>query len=216
MNLRVTIVVKGTFRIAVDSRQGKMDFLQNTFSCDRGGVHAMLRVEKHQGLPVYSVPLAFRSPLICRRQESARFSSLFASENIISPAFATIPRPRMLRSSLGLSWALQEWPSPLVGGIGERQPSNELLLLASALALVSIEAHALADGPACAIVKQTPDGFLNLRADFSMSGKIIAKLRPGDSALCHRDRAWHFNSGRLGGSSRRLAIRQRRHLEAVA
>jgi len=215
MNLRVTIVVKGTFRIAVDSRQGKMDFLQNTFSCDRGGVHAMLRVEKHQGLPVYSVPLAFRSPLICR-QESARFSSLFASENIISPAFATIPRPRMLRSSLGLSWALQEWPSPLVGGIGERQPSNELLLLASALALVSIEAHALADGPACAMVRQTPDGFLNLRADFSMSGKIIAKLRPGDSALCHRDRAWHFNSGRLGGSSRRLAIRQRRHLEAVA
>jgi hypothetical protein len=54
------------------------------------------------------------------------------------------------------------------------------LLLASALALVSIEAHALADGPACAMVKQTPDGFLNLRADFSMSGKIIAKLRPGD------------------------------------
>jgi hypothetical protein len=54
------------------------------------------------------------------------------------------------------------------------------LLLASALALVSIEAHALADGPACAMVKQTPDGFLNLRADFSMSGKIIAKLRPGN------------------------------------
>jgi hypothetical protein len=45
--------------------------------------------------------------------------------------------PRMLRSSLGLSWALQEWPSPLVGGIGERQLSNEPLLLASALALVS-------------------------------------------------------------------------------
>jgi hypothetical protein len=42
------------------------------------------------------------------------------------------------------------------------------------------EAHALADGPACAMVRQTPDGFLNLRADFSMSGKIIAKLRPGD------------------------------------
>ena len=78
------------------------------------------------------------------------------------------------------------------------------------------EAHALADGPACAMVRRTPDGFLNLREAFSMSGKIIAKLRPGDSALCHRDRAWHFNSGRLGGSSRRLAIRQRRHLEAVA
>src|SRR5262245_3192471 len=42
------------------------------------------------------------------------------------------------------------------------------------------EAYALADGPGCAMVRQTPDGFLNLRKDFSMSGKIIAKLRPGD------------------------------------
>ena len=42
------------------------------------------------------------------------------------------------------------------------------------------EAHALADGPACAMVRRTPDGFLNLREAFSMSGKIIAKLRPGD------------------------------------
>src|SRR5215831_14794797 len=52
------------------------------------------------------------------------------------------------------------------------------LLLATGTA--QHEAHALADGPACAMVRQTPDGFLNLRADFSMSGKIIAKLRPGD------------------------------------
>jgi len=29
---------------------------------------------------------------------------------------------------------------------------------------VQHEAHALADGPACAMVRQTPDGFLNLRA----------------------------------------------------
>ena len=42
-----------------------------------------------KGLPFYSVPLAFRSPLIYR-QESARSSSLLAFENIISPAFATI------------------------------------------------------------------------------------------------------------------------------
>jgi hypothetical protein len=54
------------------------------------------------------------------------------------------------------------------------------LVTGAALALASIEAHALADGPACAMVRQTPDGFLNLRANFSMSGKIIAKLRPGD------------------------------------
>jgi hypothetical protein len=46
------------------------------------------------------------------------------------------------------------------------------------LLTISIEAHALADGPACAMVRQTPDGFLNLRADFSMRGKIIAN--PGD------------------------------------
>jgi hypothetical protein len=52
--------------------------------------------------------------------------------------------------------------------------------LAGALALASIQAHALADGPACAVVRQTPDGFLNLRAEVSMSGKIVAKLRPGD------------------------------------
>jgi hypothetical protein len=45
MNLRVTIVVKRTFRIAVDSRQGEMDFLQNTPSCDRGGASILLRVE---------------------------------------------------------------------------------------------------------------------------------------------------------------------------
>jgi len=42
------------------------------------------------------------------------------------------------------------------------------------------EAYALADGPACAMVRRTPDGFLNLRANFGMSSKVIAKLRPGD------------------------------------
>jgi hypothetical protein len=74
------------------------------------------------------------------------------------------------------------------------------------LLTISIEAHALADGPACAMVRQTPDGFLNLRADFSMRGKIIAN--PRRSALCHRNRAWHKYSGRLGASRRRLAIRR--------
>jgi len=54
------------------------------------------------------------------------------------------------------------------------------MLFAGALSLASIQAHALADGPGCAIVRKTPDGFLNLRKDFSMSGAIIAKLRPGD------------------------------------
>jgi hypothetical protein len=53
-------------------------------------------------------------------------------------------------------------------------------IAALSVLIASIEAHALADGRACAMVKKTPDGFLNLRADFSMSGKVIAKLRPGD------------------------------------
>ena len=52
------------------------------------------------------------------------------------------------------------------------------LLLVGVLSLASIQAHALADGPSCAVVKRTPDGFLNLRAVFN--GPIIAKLRPGD------------------------------------
>jgi hypothetical protein len=42
------------------------------------------------------------------------------------------------------------------------------------------EAHALADGPACAIVKLGP-AFLNFREDFTMSGRIILRLSPGDN-----------------------------------
>jgi len=59
-------------------------------------------------------------------------------------------------------------------------PQASIAALFLATGTAQHEAHALADGPACAMVRQTPDGFLNLRADFSMSAKIIAKLRPGD------------------------------------
>jgi len=38
----------------------------------RGGGHALLPVEDFLGPPIYSVPQAFRRPLICR-QESVRF-----------------------------------------------------------------------------------------------------------------------------------------------
>ena len=59
---------------------------------------------------------------------------------------------------------------------------KKLLLtgIAALSVLYASAAYPLADGPGCAMVRQTPDGFLNLRKDFSMSGKIIAKLRPGD------------------------------------
>jgi hypothetical protein len=52
-------------------------------------------------------------------------------------------------------------------------------LLAGALTLVSIEAHALAEGPGCAVVKHAPDGFLNLREAFSPGDRlyvVVTKL----------------------------------------
>jgi hypothetical protein len=57
-------------------------------------------------------------------------------------------------------------------------------LLLSGIAALSVlyapAAYSLADGPACAMVRRTPDRFVNLRENFSISGKIISKLRPGD------------------------------------
>jgi hypothetical protein len=53
------------------------------------------------------------------------------------------------------------------------------VLLAGALTLASTQAH-VADGPGCAVVMKTPDGFLNLRAEITTSARIITKLLPGD------------------------------------
>jgi hypothetical protein len=58
------------------------------------------------------------------------------------------------------------------------------LAIAFAIALLGMiclpyPALATADGPACAVIKNTPDGFLNLRDKSSMNGKVIAKLEPG-------------------------------------
>src|SRR5215470_12344393 len=69
------------------------------------------------------------------------------------------------------------------------------------------EAYALADGPACAMVRRTPDGFLNLRKDFSMSGKIIAKLRPGDQL--------YVTATELGINTRLAAVQEERPLRTA-
>jgi len=69
--------------------RGAGKFPKVTKPSGRGGGHALLPVEEFLGPPIYSVPQAFRRPLICR-QESVRFWSPFAPENVISPAFATI------------------------------------------------------------------------------------------------------------------------------
>ena len=54
------------------------------------------------------------------------------------------------------------------------------VLLAGALALASIEAHACTDVPGCAVVTKTPDGFLNLRRAPTTRAPVVTKLRPGD------------------------------------
>jgi hypothetical protein len=53
------------------------------------------------------------------------------------------------------------------------------LLAALALALSASAAHAVANGN-CAIVLNTPDGFLNLRSAPMVGSDVIARLRPGD------------------------------------
>jgi hypothetical protein len=65
--------------------------------------------------------------------------------------------------------------------------TRALLAGVAVLFLATGTAHATADG--CAVVKRTPDGFLNMRSAPMMGAKIIAKLKPGnrlniDSATC--------------------------------
>jgi len=64
------------------------------------------------------------------------------------------------------------------------------VVLAAAVAVVMATgtAHAAADG--CAVVLQTPDGFLNLRAEPKMGSRIIARLKPGN---------WFVDDDRPGG-----------------
>lgn len=52
--------------------RGVLIFLAIGNPTGRGGGHALLPVEDFLGPPIYSVPQAFRRPLICR-QESVRF-----------------------------------------------------------------------------------------------------------------------------------------------
>jgi hypothetical protein len=40
------------------------------------------------------------------------------------------------------------------------------------------EANACADGFGCAVVKQTPDGFVSLRRSASVSASTVARLKP--------------------------------------
>jgi hypothetical protein len=62
-----------------------------------------------------------------------------------------------------------------------------MISLALAATMITTAAHATADG--CAIVRKTPDGFLNLRAAPMADAKIVTRLKTGDrlsinSAIC--------------------------------
>ena len=58
--------------------RGVLIFLAIGNPTGRGGGHALLPVEDFLGPPIYSVPQAFRGPLICR-QQSARFRAFSPS-----------------------------------------------------------------------------------------------------------------------------------------
>jgi hypothetical protein len=52
--------------------------------------------------------------------------------------------------------------------------------IAANMIALTTSAHATVDGLGCAIVTNTPDGFLNLRKAPTTNGAIVTKLRPGD------------------------------------
>jgi hypothetical protein len=58
-----------------------------------------------------------------------------------------------------------------------QSPMLSFMLSALALARIS-DAHACADGFGCAVVKQTPDGFVSLRHSASSSSSAVGRLKP--------------------------------------
>jgi hypothetical protein len=66
-----------------------------------------------------------------------------------------------------------------------RLVSEKLLLSGIAALLLATgatqhEARACVDGPSCAVVTKTPDGFLNLRRAPTTRAPVVTILRPGD------------------------------------
>jgi hypothetical protein len=71
-----------------------------------------------------------------------------------------------------------------------------VLLVAATPVLVNTRrAHAYADGPGCAVVIKTPDGFLNLRRALTAKAPIVAKLRPGDRLYVSTSEAGIYRRG---------------------
>ena len=58
-----------------------------------------------------------------------------------------------------------------------------ILAIVAVLALTACTANATTES--CAIVRKTPDGFLNLRYEPKISSVIVGRLKPGDQVLVH-------------------------------
>ena len=58
-----------------------------------------------------------------------------------------------------------------------------ILAIVAVLALTAGTANATTES--CAIVRKTPDGFLNMRYEPKMGSVIVGRLKPGDEVLVH-------------------------------
>ena len=58
-------------------------------------------------------------------------------------------------------------------------------LLTAAALIAALTVPAVATTESCAIVRKTPDGFLNMRYQPKMGSVIVGGLKPGDEVLVH-------------------------------
>jgi hypothetical protein len=58
-------------------------------------------------------------------------------------------------------------------------------LLTAAALIAALTVPAVATTESCAIVRKTPDGFLNMRYQPKMGAVIVGRLKPGEHVLVH-------------------------------
>ena len=59
------------------------------------------------------------------------------------------------------------------------------LAFATAALIAALTVPAAATTESCAIVRKTPDGFLNMRYQPKMGAVIVGRLKPGEHVLVH-------------------------------
>ena len=58
-------------------------------------------------------------------------------------------------------------------------------LLTAAALIAALTVPAVATTESCAMVRKTPDGFLNMRYQPKMGAVIVGRLKPGEHVLVH-------------------------------